>query len=231
MVASFEYNLASGQNKRTDLLQQRRIDSRVATAEMERSERPFTSHQNLWYRSDGYFANAVAAKQAQRLEASRREWSSSAKPPLSPRPQSAQPRSRMTSDSVFTSLDPNNNDLSSMPWASPLVQRGSTSRPQTARASAARRGGGSGQAQRLFASTGEKPERMVQCWTNAVYSPRWQPKHWDAEKLLPPGSRPKRYAESLISLTSRAIDDEERSTWSPRSVPSRNHPIYKPPDL
>ena len=270
MVASFEFSLQTNLSKRTDQLKTRRVqqsDQVEPSAAAGGTARPFSSHQNLWYRSDGYFANAVAAQRREQLEQIRREWgfapSAEADPrdpdprgesagtrhegtrhegtrhegsrhegasprgglarggqrtPRSPRAQSARvsrvrsttPRGRKTSDSVVASLDPNNTDLSSMPWANPRASDAPAD--------------GADRPPRLFSATGQRPLEMAQCLTNAMYSPRWTPRHgsdgW-AHELLPPGARPRRYADSLVSLTSRSISDAERSHWSPRRVPSR----------
>ena len=253
MVASFEFSLQTNLSKRTDQLKTRRVqqsDQVEPSAAAGGTARPFSSHQNLWYRSDGYFANAVAAQRREQLEQIRREWGfapgAEADPrdpdprgesagtrhegarheggaarggqrtPRSPRAQSARvrsttPRGRKTSDSVFASLDPNNTDLSSMPWANPRASDAPAD--------------GADRPPRLFSATGQRPLEMAQCLTNAMYSPRWTPRHggvdgW-AHELLPPGARPRRYADSLVSLTSRTISDAERSHWSPRRVPSR----------
>ena len=65
MVASFEFSLQTNLSKRTDQLKTRRVqqsDQVEPSAAAGGTARPFSSHQNLWYRSDGYFANAVAAQ-------------------------------------------------------------------------------------------------------------------------------------------------------------------------
>lgn len=247
MVASFEFNITQNLNKKTDRLYTRAHASRGNPPTTGR--RPYTAEQNLWYRSDGYFVNAVAAKKAAAAAA---QMQSSQRTTIvgqqSPRGETQRPSSSRTATMMAATLD-SNDDTTSLPWTSPrrdgpgtsYPDTGSSPRPTTTSGAYSPRSTGMHSSRSsqvgsagagMFATMAQKPLTMTQCWEKAATSPRWQgPGAGWANELLPPGSRPARFAGSLMSLTSRAITDEERMSWSPRSRPSKHNPVCKPAAL
>ena len=236
MVATFEFNLSQNQNKKTDQLFTRTQASRGQRPTTD--HRPYTAEQNLWYRSDGYFVNAAAAKRA----AAAAQMQSLARTTIvgeSPRGEMQRPLTSRTATMMATTLA-SNDDTTSLPWTSPRRDGPGTSYPRPATSSGAYSPRSTGMSARIsqgagagmFATMAQKPITMTQCWEKAATSPRWEgPGAGWANELLPPGSRPARFAGSLMSLTSRAISDEERMAWSPRSRPSKHNPVCKPAAL